>query len=85
MNLRQLAQGEACAMCGLSDDTVVLHHLRAGNPGMGRKPPDHHGIYLCAVHHHYVHNDGIADHKAMLLAYMRQIDRWLQMEALVLQ
>lgn len=44
---------------------------------MGRKPPDWYGVGLCFVCHSYAHGEGINDHKAMLMAYQRQIDRWL--------
>jgi hypothetical protein len=45
---------------------------------MGKKPADHYGIELCADCHRYVHNHGIADYKAMLIAHLRQVDRWIE-------
>jgi hypothetical protein len=64
-------------MCGAQGPTTILHHIRCGNSGMGRKPPDWYGVALCFVCHSYAHGEGINDHKAMLMAYQRQIDRWL--------
>ena len=84
MNLRQAAQGQPCSMCLTQDETVVLHHIRLGAGGMGLKPPDHHGITLCFKCHTYVHGKGINDYQALLLAYLRQIDRWLADEVMVI-
>lgn len=77
LNLRKHANGLACIMCGKNDGSTVLHHLRVGNPGMGKKPPDHHGIEVCAGCHDFCHHEGIANHHLQLISYLRQIDRWL--------
>lgn len=77
VNLRKAAEGQPCIMCGANDGSTVLHHLRLGNVGMGKKPADHYGIELCADCHRYVHNHGISDYKAMLIAHLRQVDRWI--------
>ena len=76
-SLRKAAKDQPCTMCGADDGTSVLHHVRVGNVGMGTKPPDWLGMVLCAGCHRYVHHEGIADHKTQLLAYQRQITRWL--------
>lgn len=78
MNLRQAAEGQPCILCG-SVGTTVLHHVRSGgNGGMGKKPPDEHGIEVCAEHHAYFHADGIADYRLALIAYQRQVSSWLK-------
>lgn len=78
MNLRKAADGQSCVMCGVSDNTICLHHIRTGHLGIGKKPKDHRGIDLCASCHAYVHGDGIHDYKAVLIAHLRQIDRWIE-------
>ena len=51
MNLRKAAEGQPCILCG-DTATTVLHHVRSGgNGGMGKKPPDEHGIEVCRLHH----------------------------------
>jgi len=85
MNLRQAAAGQPCSMCGANNGTTILHHIRLLSSGMGTKPPDHHGVNLCATCHAYVHGDGITDTTALLRAYMRQIDKWLADEIMVVQ
>lgn len=76
-DLRKAAKGKPCVICGQNDGTTVLHHIRTGHGGMGCKPPDHHGIAVCRSCHEYLHDGGISDHKTVLIAYLRQIDRWL--------
>lgn len=84
MNLRKLAEGQRCVMCGATG-TTVLHHIRlGGNAGMGQKPPDWQGVNLCHPCHDYAHHEGRADHKLMLIAYLRQVERWLADGVLVL-
>lgn len=78
MNLRKAAEGQSCVMCGVSDNTICLHHIRTGHLGIGKKPKDHRGIDLCSKCHTYVHGDGIHDYKAVLIAHLRQIDRWIE-------
>lgn len=83
VNLRKAAEGEACTVCGANDGTSCLHHIRVGqNGGAGKKPPDRHGITVCADCHRYFHNAGIADYKAMLIAHLRQVDQWIERGAL---
>lgn len=81
MNLRKAAAGQPCTVCGVNDGTSVLHHIRVGNVGIGRKSPDRYGITVCAACHRYFHSAGIADHKAMLIAHLRQVDRWIEAKA----
>lgn len=78
MSLRKAAKDQPCSMCGAESPSVVLHHIRAGgNAGMGMKPPDYHGVNLCAECHRYVHQEGRSDYKLQLIAYQRQVERWL--------
>ena len=49
-------------MCGAEDGSTVLHHIRTGHLGIGKKPKDHRGIDLCSKCHTYVHGDGIHDY-----------------------
>lgn len=85
MNLRKAAEGKSCILCGAEDGTVVLAHLRVGlNGGLGKKPPDHHGIEACFSCHSYIDGEGRSDHKLQLIGYLKQIDRWLAEKRLVL-
>lgn len=83
VNLRQAARDQACILCG-HVGTTVLHHLRVDLVGIGRKPPDVRGIEVCASCHRHLHGPGISDHRLMLIAHLRQIDRWLADGTLVL-
>lgn len=77
-SLRKAAEGKPCILCG-DTATTSLHHIRVGqNGGMGKKPPDIHGIEVCRLHHAYFHSEGINDHKMMLIAYQRQVSRWIE-------
>lgn len=71
-------------MCGKNDGTTVLHHLRVGTVGMGKKPPDYHGVNVCFGCQDFFHHEGISNHKLQLIAYLRQIDQWLADGLLVL-
>ncbi len=57
MNLRKYAKGKPCMMrlsgiCNYDSDTVVLAHVsRAGNSGMGMKPPDTCAVWACSACH----------------------------------
>lgn len=83
IDLRKSAKGKPCVVCGQNDGTTVLHHIRVGqNGGTGLKPPDTHGIAVCSGCHAYFHGDGIKDYKTMLIAYLRQVDRWVKAGAL---
>ena len=85
MNLRQQANGQTCVVCGSSNGTVVLHHIRVGgNGGMGLKPPDHHGIEVCARCHDWAHSPltTVSDWKILLAAYQRQVERWIERKAI---
>lgn len=76
-DLRKAAKGKPCVICGQNDGTTVLHHIRVGNVGIGTKPKDHYGIEVCADCHHYAHHAGICDYKTLLIAHLRQVDRWI--------
>lgn len=74
-------------LCG-SENGVVLAHFRLGwNAGIGQKPPDHHGAWLCHEHHDYVDGrsdpKGRSDYKTMLTAELKFIDRLLAEGVLV--
>ena len=75
-DLRQAARDQSCILCG-SVGTTVLHHLRVDLVGIGRKCADVRGLEVCAGCHRYLHGEGIADHRLMLIGHLRQIDRWL--------
>lgn len=77
VNLRELANGRPCILCGRVDGTTVLHHLRVGQSGMGQKPPDIDGVDVCAGCHAHFHGEGRADYRGQLQAHLRQIKRWL--------
>ena len=53
MNLRKYAAGKPCMLrlegiCNFNPETTVLAHVRrAGNAGVGQKPPDICGIWAC--------------------------------------
>ena len=54
--LRKAARDKACearlpGVCSGLPETVVLAHIRRGNPGMGRKPSDLCGVRACAQCH----------------------------------
>ena len=86
MNLRQAANGESCVLCGNTDGTTILHHIRAGQAGMGQKPKDFPwGVFLCGTCHAHVHGAGRADYRAMLLAMGRQMERYLEAGVIVLK
>ena len=61
MNIRKLARGQECTLrlpevCNWDSETVVLHHVRRSwNSGIGQKPPDTHGIFVCSACHAYCH------------------------------
>lgn len=81
-SLRKAAEGQPCIICG-DTATTSLHHIRVGqNGGMGKKPPDIHGIEVCAKDHAYFHTEGINDYKQMLISYQRQVERWVERGAL---
>lgn len=74
VNLRKLAEGKACVLCGSHYGTVLHHTLLPGNHGTGMKPPDFPwGVRLCAECHKYTHNEGRSDHKAMAMALGKQM------------
>jgi len=79
VNLRKVAKGKNCSVCGADDGTIVLAHLRLGfNSGVGIKPPDHHAMYACFSCHSYIDGEGRGDYKIMLGGYLRQIDKWTE-------
>jgi len=50
---RQSARGRACDTCGIDDGTVVFAHLATStNSGMGLKPTDPEGLFLCGPCHY---------------------------------
>lgn len=52
---RDSAKDKMCCVC-YSKHGVVLHHVRYGNlAGIGRKPDDNMGIFLCSNCHHNCH------------------------------
>lgn len=59
--LRNSARGQECTLdiggvCNHDTDTTVLHHLREfGGGGMGYKPSDFCGIFVCSDCHDYSH------------------------------
>jgi len=62
MNLRKEARGRECQarisfVCNHDPETVVLHHVRL-HSGMGRKPPDLLGAWVCDSCHNYIHMMG---------------------------
>ena len=75
MNLRTLARGKPCILCGEQDGTTVLHHIQIpGNHGTGIKPPDFPwGVRVCRSCHDYFHRNGRGDHKLMLMALGKQM------------
>lgn len=77
IDLRKAAKGKPCVICGQNDGTTVLHHIRTGHMSIGSKPPDSHGIEVCSTCHRYCHEGGISDYKTMLIAHLRQVDRWI--------
>ena len=55
------AVDEPCWVCGKRDGTIVFAHKRRGQTGgIGLKPPDWCGGFLCATHHAMEH-DGSAN------------------------
>mgnify|MGYP003660716239 FL=1 len=50
-------------VCNFNTETTVLAHVRRGNPGMGKKPPDICGVLACSDCH-----DAI-DHRNNMGAY----------------
>ena len=51
--ITQAANGEACTICGLQNDTVVFAHINEpwAGKGMGIKADDMAGMFLCEKHH----------------------------------
>lgn len=76
-DLRKAAKGKPCVICGQNDGTTVLHHIRVGHYGIGVKPNHHSGIECCHECHSHLHGAGINDYKTMLIAHLRQVDRWI--------
>lgn len=59
MNLRKQAESRPCqaripAACNSDPATVVLHHVRM-NTGIGKKPPDLLGCWVCSGCHRAIH------------------------------
>jgi len=76
VNLRKAARDKSCILCG-HVGTTVLHHLRVDHLGIGSKPDDVRGVDVCRDCHAHFHGPGISDYRLMLIAHLRQIDRWL--------
>lgn len=56
MNLRKLAKGQECMLrlpgiCNWNPETTVLAHIRRGFFGMGTKPVDWCGVWMCSDCH----------------------------------
>lgn len=56
MNLRKLAKGQECMLrlpgiCNGNPETTVLAHIRRGFYGMGIKPVDWCGVWMCSDCH----------------------------------
>jgi len=86
LNLRQAANGESCVLCGTADGSVILHHTRVGQAGMGQKPKDFPwGVCLCSACHSYVHGEGRADYRTMLIALGRQMERYVEAGVITLK
>ena len=60
MNLRQEAKGRECQVrlhyCNHDSEHVVLHHVRL-NTGMGKKPNDILGTWICSSCHAAIHGN----------------------------
>jgi hypothetical protein len=78
VNLRKLAKGQPCMLrlsgiCNGNPETTVLAHIRRGFYGMGTKPVDWCGVWMCASCH------DTYDRRANVAKFSRD---WLDAEVL---
>ena len=88
MNLRKMAEGQACTLqlpgCHYGGGTVILAHIRRPwNAGVGMKPKDHHGVFACQNCHDLIdrrtgHMSQAEIDQAQLDALMRTISVWVE-------
>jgi len=80
VNLRKLAhQHDGCLVRapGCTDGPTALLHIRRGNPGVGRKPPDTLGVRGCNACHQYIGDGNSAETAELVLgALCRQLTEY---------
>jgi hypothetical protein len=73
VNLRKLANGKPCILCGAEGTTVLAHLNIAGHFGRGIKAADWPwGVWLCHSCHDYVDREGKGDWKTKFRALGQQ-------------
>jgi hypothetical protein len=78
VNLRKLANGKPCILCGAEGTTVLAHLNISGHFGKGLKANDFPwGVWLCHACHSYVDGEGRGDWKIKFRALGQQMERYL--------